>query len=118
MSRIKNWTDRDTQEREADLHIMYDRGISADVYRTTDNHTNTGFSDELNEQTFIKTINVRLDPSDKQGFDWYGLTDDIDVQVNDLWRVTDLTDTAYKVRVETVIPRAIGADVRLKNVAN
>jgi hypothetical protein len=106
MGVLKNWIDRPEQYRSGDLDIMYDDYIvTAYLYRTSETGTNPGFSDEVDEQAYKKTITIRLDKgltasSASTGATFVALTDDSDVKVNDklVWTGTDgvLVNTLVK----------------------
>lgn len=121
MSRIKNYVDRDRQEQRAELHILYDRGVSVDVYRQGVPGANPGFANEVGGLVYLRTINVRIDTYDyNQNTDYthLGLTDDLDVQKDDRWKWTTQTGHVTKLRVIDVKLNNKTVNVRLIDERN
>lgn len=101
MSRGTAWVDRDQQEKENQRDIMQDKAGSVDVYRTRNGSASAGFSGEVKEPQFLKTIVARLDNSRtfpdratdqdaKVQRPLIALCDDNDVLEGDIWRWHDL----------------------------
>ncbi len=113
--RLKNWTDRDTQVREAELDILYDEAISVNVFRQNDDSDNPGVTDELDDAVALRTITVRLDrtPDKNTQHAFLALTDDPDVQLLDKWQYTPPRSGAIMLEVKDVEYRASGNLVRL-----
>lgn len=115
MSRVKNWIDRPEQYKQGDLDIMYsDYLVSADQYRTSETGTNPGFSDEVDNQIFLRTINVRIDMGKTTEF--VGLTDNQDVAVNDILVWTDTQGNLVNCLVKKSNPRESGTELELDYV--
>lgn len=113
--RLTNWVDRDTQEREAELDILYDQAVSIDVFRINDDGTNPGVVEEVDDASFLRTINVRLDPTpDKRTqHAFLGMTDDPDVQIQDKWRWTPPRGSAIFLEVKVSLYKPSGNSVEL-----
>ncbi len=101
MSRADAWVDSDQQEKDGQLEVLYDKPGGVDVYRARNSASSTGFSAEVKEPTFAKTIVARMDRSrdypdratDKDANiqrPLLALTDDKDVRDGDIWRWHDL----------------------------
>lgn len=115
MGRLNNWLDRPTQERETELDILYDQVSTVDVYRTSETGDNPGVTDEIDDQTYLRTINVRLDKPlyRSDTYDFLAMTDDVDVQRNDLWKCLLNDGRVYFIRVEHAEARPTGCEVQL-----
>jgi uncharacterized membrane protein YcgQ (UPF0703/DUF1980 family) len=105
MGNMNNWINRPDQAAQAQSKILRDTAISAYVYRVKDTDTGVGFSEELNDPSYLRTINARLDPPKFRGeeIDYVGLTDDTDVQKDDLWYVSNVQGTVIRYRVVNVV---------------
>lgn len=113
--KLRNWIDRDSQEREAELDILYDQAVSVDVFRVNDDGSNPGVTEEVDDATYLRTINVRLDPtpSKQTQYAFLGMTDDPDVQLLDKWRWTPQRGKAIMLEVKTVLYKPSGNSVEL-----
>jgi len=90
-------------------------GQTIDVFRAQTTETaNAGFDTELTNHVKIETILGRIDP---KGDKWIGLTDWLDCQVNDIWRMLNVRDDMKWWRVTSVKPRVGGCQVELKHYA-
>lgn len=116
MGRLRNWLDRNTQEREIELEIIYDQVATVDVYRVNETGSNPGVTDEIDDATYLKTINIRLDrPAYRSdSFDYIAMTDDTDVRLYDRWRWTSTLGSSYYLIVTKTTPRPTGAEVEVK----
>ncbi len=107
----KRWIDTTEQDKQSVNHLL-DDGVKIDVFRSqTTDVANAGFDNELSKLHIINTILGRIDPL---GEDYVGLTDYLDCQINDVWRLMNVRDEQLNYRVTDVIPRVGGCQVMLK----
>lgn len=114
--RLKNYINREEEARLAELDIIYDQAVTVDVFRNGGEADNPGFSEEVDDKTLIRSINVRLDPtpSKQTQHAFLALTDDKDVQVNDTWRWTPPRGgEAIMLEVKVSLYRPAGTHVEL-----
>lgn len=102
--RLSNWIDRPSQKDMADVDIIYDEGVSVHVYRTPESGNTVGFSNELDDPVYLKTITVRLDRPRLRGDtrDFVGLTDETDVHLGDRWHLMQQNGIVTKLKVVSV----------------
>lgn len=122
--RADAWVDRDQQEKEGQLEILRDKAGSVDVYRPKQSTPGAGFTAEVREPVFYKTIEARIDNSaqepdravDQEATEQQtlvGLTDDIDVAVSDIWKWNNLAGEPKVYRVIKILPIQAGNQVHL-----
>ncbi len=109
-----DYIDQTEQDKQSVNYLLRD-GNTIDVFRSqVGEMDNAGFEQELTNHTKIKTIVGRIDP---KGDKWIGLTDWLDCQVNDIWRMLNVRDDMKNWRVTGVKPRIGGCQVELKRYA-
>lgn len=124
MSRATAWVDRDQQEKDGQLEIMRDKAGSVDVFRQQQAKAGAGFTGEVREQTFLRTIEARIDGSTDEpdrAVDTeadtqktlVALTDDLDVLKGDSWKWNDIAGQPRFYRVISVRAIQLGWEVQL-----
>jgi len=111
MSLINDYLDTTEQSKQAVNYLLQD-GYTIDVFRSqTTLVANAGFGSELSQHEKVETISARIDT---KGTDFIGLTDYMDCQENDVWRLANARDELMYYRVTKVLPRIGGCQVVLE----
>lgn len=114
MSRIDDWTARPQQTQKVVEDLINDKVVTVQVTRAAETGTRVGFDSELVDNTYMDSINVRLDESKLPTEDFVALTDESDVRKNDRWKWQRPDGRSAFLKVVRVQWRDRGNEVGLK----
>ncbi len=125
MASLDNYLDIRQQEREALAFVVSDADQTVDVYRRPKQTGIAGLTEEVKDQKPLRTTRVRIDFYESRSTvggrstvvrNPVALTSDLDVRVDDAWRLIDDQERVYWYRVAGVRRGRAASQVSLEEV--
>ncbi len=125
MASLDNYLNILQQEREALAFVVSDADQTVDVYRRPKQTGVAGLTEEVKDQKPLRTARVRIDFYESRSTvggrstlatNPVALTNDLDVRVDDAWRLIDEQERVYWYRVAGVRRSRAASQVSLEEV--